>query len=231
MKILSAVAVGVLLAASSGFGATILNETQFNNLCTAEGPCTAVSFSSQTVVNDNLFINTSGGASLIAASFSGGEPFVPNAGNPALNNGNGFMPNTSVAPGAFINIGADAGPLTAAGFIVNQSVMGDGQGLLFTLHFTGGGTQLLGVLDGNVGPTFLGFQVDGSETVSHIGITAATNILGTERFTLYNFNFLTGEIGGVVPPGEQGDVPEPATFGLMGAALLGLGIWHRTRKS
>jgi hypothetical protein len=120
--------------------------------------------------------------------------------------------------------------MTAAGFYVNQSIMGDGQGMTFTLHFTGGGTQLLGTLDGNVGPTFLGFQVDGGQTVAYIGITSATNAIGPERFTLYNFSFLTGELDGEEPPPQPGDVPEPATFGLMGAALLGLGAFRKFRK-
>ncbi len=68
----------------------------------------------------------------------------------------------------------------------------------------------------STGPFFFGFTSD----VAFTSFTLSANLNGiTENYTLDNLTALT-----------TSPVPEPATFGLMGLALVGLGFARRSRR-
>ena len=108
---------------------------------------------------------------------------------------------------------------------------GAGSNLRITVNFQGGGsqdlTQILGntILgapgDGNPGQsaTPFTFGFTSSQAFTSITISGALNV-GVENYTLDNLQ------AGLV----ANAIPEPGTFGMVGLAMVGLGLLRRTRR-
>ncbi|MFM2124473.1 MAG: hypothetical protein RL328_924 [Acidobacteriota bacterium] len=100
-----------------------------------------------------------------------------------------------------------------------------GSNLAITINFQGGGSQTLTYIlgsgvGGNTGqsttPFYFGFTSD--QAFTSFTISAASNG-GVENFTLDNLQ--------AVSPAA---VPEPSTFGMVGLAMVGLGLLRRSRR-
>lgn len=204
-----------MLMAGSAFGAVINPYTD----STAFGNATALYTSSATETFNNatssiFTINDVGGG-----SFRGIDTTQQKLYDAVSNTNLGAAVQTA-------NIGLIGnGNMYGVSGTWDLSFLNAGAGVKITLNLVGGGTQtltqILGVSpSGNTGdssaPFFFGFTSDTAFT----SFTLSANLNGvTENFTIDNLKALTA-----VP------TPEPATFGMMGLALVGLGIARRARR-
>jgi hypothetical protein len=210
---------GAALTASTALGAivTYTNAAAFNASSIVGGTATVTEDFN---TNDSLFTTFDiQGTNGTTPGFGGGE-------------------RTSRVTGSYSEIVTlDAGNMTAFGGTWNLApAFGLGAGLRLTITLAAGGTQIVTpVLGHDVGdgttPFFFGFT--STEAFTSVTISqGGRNGLTTEGFNLDNL--LVEQAGAVVDPPVDppppGEVPEPSTFGLMGIAMVGLGMVRRFRR-
>jgi hypothetical protein len=107
--------------------------------------------------------------------------------------------------------------------------------LSFQVHFASGSPVTLLNINGDTSSTqrYFGVALDGGDTSEISFIRIISEVPGDpgaerERFNLWNLTYILNEEG--EDPDPPSGVPEPTTFGLMGAALLGLGAFRKFRK-
>jgi hypothetical protein len=206
---------GAALTASTTFAATIVTYTD------------AGSFNASGIV---------GGSATVTETFAGNTSlFTTFSVAPSPYGFSGDLRNTRITNTYSEVVTLNAGNMTAFGGNWDLSPGGIGSGVKITISLVGGGTQvltpILGYATGTTGtnPFFFGFTSD-------VAFTAVTLSIGgqngsfSEVFTLDNL--LVEQDGGAPPPPPPppSGVPEPSTFGLMGAAMVGLGLLRRARR-
>ncbi len=226
-KFLTLSLLGAALTASTALGATIVTYTSsaaFNS-STIVGGSTTVTEDFNT--NDSLFTTF---------DIQGTAGVVPGFGGTGAN----LYPGqrvSRVTPTYSELVTLDAGSMVAFGGTWNLAPFsGLGSGLLLTIALEGGGTEVVTpILGFDVGngstPFFFGFTSDVAFTSVTIS-QAGQNGLTTEGFALDNL--IVSQSGEIVDPDPDPDppsgVPEPSTFGLMGLAMVGVGLARRFRK-
>lgn len=127
-----------------------------------------------------------------------------------------------------------SGGMRAFGANWDLSPGGAGTNVLVTINFQGGGSQQLTYVlgsGGNLpagGAFFFGFTSDTAFTSVTLSAANPDTVFAlSESYTFDNLTTASAP-GGVTP--TEGQVPEPATFGMMGAALLGLGLFRKARR-
>lgn len=216
---------GSALTATSAFAATILTYTDsgsFNSSSVVGG--------STTVIED---FNTN--ASLFTTFNVEGTV----GGTPGFTGG---VRTTRVTPSYSEVITLDAGSMTAWGATFNMAPgSGLGSGLRVRITFADTSTQLvtlssgpfsgqnaiIGYNVGDGGTFFFGFTSDTAFTSVTL-LSAGASGLQNETFNLDNM--LVEQSGDAPEPPPSGGVPEPSTFGLMGAAMVGLGLFRKFRQ-
>jgi len=213
-KFLTLSLLGAALTASTALGATIVTYTKAGlfNSSTIVGGSTTVTEDFNT--NDSLFTTF---------DIQGTNGTIPGfaAGQRISRVTNTYSELVTLDGGNMVAFGGtwDLAP-----------AFGLGAGLRLTIALVGGGTQVVTPILGydagsGAAPFFFGFTSDvafTSVTISQGG----QNGVNTEGFSLDNL--LVEQSGGVVV--QQGAVPEPSTFGLMGLAMVGLGMVRRFRR-
>jgi hypothetical protein len=185
-------------------------------------------------VSDFSFENYAAGAYTYSTSFSGYVPgwtFTPNAGLGSQGTGGGF--NIPATPD-----GTQAAFLQDNGTTVSQSIGGFDSSMQYMLNVWVGTRYGSGCCTGNAGVTF---YIDGVQigttgiltsftpfTLYQVPFTVATN--GAHTLALTNVS-LAGDNTSFVDDVSIAETatPEPATFALIGGALLGLSIARRRR--
>jgi hypothetical protein len=110
-------------------------------------------------------------------------------------------------------------PVMAVGGLWNTAPNGEGNGLLFTLSMTLGGTQTVG----QIGPFNGFFGWTSTEQFNSFTISAGSNPGSAETYTLDNLSYAQALAAPQTP------VPEPGTLALVGTGLAGLGLRLRKR--
>jgi len=122
--------------------------------------------------------------------------------------------------------------LTAFGADFDLSPFGAGQGVLLTITFTDNSTQQLALALGSLtgtnftDPFFFGFTSTTSFSSVTLSGGSVTPGQGSETFNVDNLRLEQAGTNTAPPSG----VPEPSTFGLLGAAMVGLGFVRRFRR-
>jgi hypothetical protein len=220
-KILTLVVLGAAFTASSALGATIVTYTDsgsFNSSSIVGGSAT---------VTENFNTNASLFTTFNVAGTVGGTPGFT-SGARTTNLTNSYSEVVTLNAGNMSAFGGDFNLAPGSG-------LGSGVKLLITfadnstqlVTLGGGGTAILGYNVGNGStPFFFGFTSDTAFT-SVTFVQGGSGGLTTETFSLDNL--LVEQSGAALPP-PPGGVPEPSTFGLMGAAMVGLGLFRKFRK-
>ncbi|MEO5925182.1 MAG: PEP-CTERM sorting domain-containing protein [Bryobacteraceae bacterium] len=229
-KILTLALVSAALTASSAFAATIQVYTAsgaFNSSAIVAANGAGATFTENFNTNASLFTTFN------AAGTVNGLPGF--SGGPADG-----QRDTRVTSSYSEVITLNSGNMTAFGATWNVSVGGLGSGLKITVALLGGGTQVVELSPGvaanlgyNVGPDgggefFFGFTSD----VAFTSVTlSGSNTFGLTNETLNFDDLLVEQAGAVVPPVDPpSGVPEPSTFGMVGAAMVGLGLIRKFRS-
>ncbi len=213
---------GTALSASSAFAATILftdaNQFNLSSVVNANGP--GPTFTENFNTNTSLFstFNVQGSVNGLPG-FSGGNVSGTTDG----------VRNTQVTFGYSEVITLNSGNMTAFGATWDLSPGGAGAGVNITIALVGGGIQVISLPSNNfTSEFFFGFTSDvafTSVTLSQAGLVGS----GVETFNIDDM--LIEQAGAVVPPDNPpSGVPEPSTFGLMGGAMVGLGLIRKFRK-
>jgi hypothetical protein len=139
-------------------------------------------------------------------------------------------PGDSIRPGDFFTVYDVNGFVSAtapAGFIATDQNIGITPN---SVVVAGDDASVRNVTFRKIGPgAFSGPSIDGFLIVSTISTTAFDNFTGRNtKDTGMGQGTNNDSIGTVSVPSA---VPEPATMGLMGGALLGLGVLARRRKA
>jgi hypothetical protein len=215
-RLLKLTLLGTALTASTTFAATIVTYTD------------AGAFNASGIV---------GGSATVTETFAGNTSlFTTFSVAPSPYGFSGDARSTRVLAGSNPYsevITLDAGNMTAFGGTWNLGPGGIGSGIKITISLVGGGTQvltpILGYAAGTTGnnPFFFGFTSDVAFTAVTLSIGGQAGSL-SEVFTLDNL--LVEQDGAAPPPPPPSGVPEPSTFGLMGAAMVGLGLLRRARR-
>ena len=212
---------GAVLLAGSAFGATINPYTDSTAFANATALYTSSNTETFNTATSSIFTLTQIGGGLNRGTDTVGGKWYDGV----LNTAGGGAAQTS-------NISLiGGGNMYGVSGTWDLSFLSSGGGVKITLNLAGGGTQTLtqtlgntnsqlGLVSGNTGnstgPFFFGFTSD----VAFTSFTLSANLNGiTENYTLDNLTALT-----------TSPVPEPATFGLMGLALVGLGFARRSRR-
>lgn len=209
-RLLTVSILGTALAASSAFGAIVTynNQGSFVTGTVIGGAILGVeNFNSG---NSSLFTLTNNSAQSSFVNLGGGD----------------FAWQSGVGVGVTQTITPVVGPLSGFGGTFNTSPGVLGSGLTITVNYASGGPSVFSNI-GN-GTFFWGVGVDGvSPLITSVVIQAGTNPGFTgEVFQLDN-------VQRVLPGNNEGPgptVPEPSTFGLMGLAMVGIGLARKLRK-
>jgi hypothetical protein len=117
------------------------------------------------------------------------------------------------------------GSMTAFGAYFDLGIANFGQGIVITIDFGGGNTQVVTTLAGFIG--FYGFTSD-TPFVS-VTLTSQAGFASNMLEDLILDDIVIEASNGPNP--SPNGVPEPATFGMMGLALAGLGLGIAKRKA
>ncbi len=186
----------------------------YNNLGTFTAS-TVVGGATLSVENFNT-----GSSSLFTLTNNGAQSSFVNLG------GGNFVWQSAVGVGITQTI-TPTGPLSAFGGTIDTSTGIIGSGLSITVNYASGGPSVFSNI-GN-GVFFWGVGVGVADPlITSVVISAGTNPGSTgEIFQLDNLqSVVRGTVEGPPPSG----VPEPSTFGLMGLAMLGLGLVRKARR-
>jgi hypothetical protein len=200
-KYLSILAIGLGVMAASANAAPVEYTSAANWLTAIGAPDFTEAFDG--ALDADLLLSFGGGASLDE-------------------DGVGNLPN----PLGSIGFEFNGGPIDAFGIDLDLSLGGDGSGILVQVNYDGGGNDFLILApDGGGNFGFLGFTSFGTPVANVIFYTGNSSGI-RERFTAANLQVRFAEEGEVDP----GPIPEPATFGVMGLALVGLGAFRHFRR-
>jgi hypothetical protein len=192
------------IAAAASFDAAVLALSQTDNIITFES-ATLGAFTSLTVAP---------GVTLTGSDVGDGPQTIVNA--PTGSPDSLFGYNTTASGSRFASFFGGtmtftfATPVDAWGAYFTGVQLG-GE----TITFNDGSSQTVGIPNVGSGAEFVGFT-DAGQSISSITINVGGDIVGMDDVRYSG-------------PGSGSSVPEPATFGLFGIALAGIGILRRRK--